>query len=387
MSISSDAQARLELSMVVEPGDPRLRRFRVDYSAGEIMHQLCEQKHGMPSAWISNCAGVTDRAQALLEHAESLEMRWIAAGTPEWPEELDDLDHLEAINGAAGAPLGLWVRGPADLARLCTASVAVVGARDATSYGCEVASDIAAHLAAAGHTVVSGAAFGVDVCAHRGALSVGGPTVAVLAGGADVPYPRAHSAILDRIAEDAAVVSEQLPGRTPIKSRFLSRNRLIAAVTAGTVVVEAARRSGSLNTLNWADQLGRASMGVPGPITSPASVGVHEAIRTGKAQIVAGGDEVIEAIGGFGASDATPPRSAETVFDGLPVVACRILDSLPWGGVLTAVDISNETGVPIRDLNDHLLGLEEKGLVNHTLMGWSLQQRADTMRRHGKGER
>ncbi len=185
---------------------------------------------------------------------------------------LDDLDHVEPLHGATGAPLGLWLRGVGHLAELCEQSVAIVGARDCTTYGAECASDLAADCADAGWTVISGAAYGVDGCAHRGAFLMNAPTVAVLACGADLDYPKAHGALIARIVEMGVVISEQAPGEPPL-NRFLSRNRLIAALTQGTVVIEAAERSGSLNTLNWADQLGRTTMALPGPVTSQQSPG------------------------------------------------------------------------------------------------------------------
>src|SRR3954447_15859043 len=174
-------------------------------------------------------------------------------------------------------------------------SVAVVGSRSATTYGAAVAGDIAATLGAAGHTVVSGAAFGIDNAAHRGALAAQGPTVAVLACGVDRAYPAAHRPLLDYIAEVGVVVSEAAPGCAPTRIRFLARNRLIAAFGQGTVVVEAAIRSGALNTASWTTELRRVLMGVPGPVTSAPSAGVHQLVRSRDALLVTSGQEVLEA--------------------------------------------------------------------------------------------
>lgn len=372
-----DAKARLRLTTFIEPGDPRLVPLLEDSSAQDLIVTLVEGRAALPQMWRDRAPGSEARADKILARATGLGMRWITPGDPQWHSGLDDLAHVEPVGGATGAPLGLWVRGPASLAALCGHAVAVVGARDATTYGNEVATDIAADLADNNVTIVSGAAFGIDACAHRGAMSLGKPTIAVLAGGADVAYPRAHAALIERIAADALVVSEQLPGQTPIKSRFLTRNRLIAALTAGTVVVEAARRSGSLNTLNWADQLGRVTMGVPGPVTSRASVGVHEALRTGKAMVVTSGLDVLEATGQIGTVDSTPPRAPETTYDRLPAAARRVLDALPWGVVRSAAGIVAETGFAPAEIASQLADLKRAGLVHEGPAGWTLQRRAD----------
>ena len=207
-------------------------------------------------------------------------------------------------------PLCLWVLGSTDLAMLAERSVSVVGARSSTSYGDTVASGLGSGLAERGWTVVSGAAFGIDAAAHRGALSVDGATVAVVAGGVDRPYPLAHTTLLARIAEVGAVVAEVAPGMAPTRPRFLLRNRIIAAMSRGVIVVEAALRSGSLNTARTAAEIGRPVGVVPGPVTSMMSSGCHQARRDGLAEIVTDVDEVIDLVGDLGV-DAAPRRSAE----------------------------------------------------------------------------
>ncbi len=381
MKLDRESLARLKLSLLAEPGDPRLVALLQVSSAEQVMAALQRGTcSSAPTAWSRLVASVDVRVHAVIERADDLALRWITPGHNTWPDALDDLDHVEAINGSTGRPLGLWLRGDGDLRQLCTAAVSVVGARDATSYGREVAADVAADLADAGITVVSGAAIGIDVCAHRGAIAMDKPTVAVLAGGVDINYPATHTALLNRIAADAVVVSEQLPGQAPLKQRFLSRNRIIAGLSAGTVVVEAARRSGSLNTLNWADQLGRVAMGIPGPVTSQASVGIHEAMRTGKAMVVTNGREVIEAVGALGGESATPPRAPETDFDKLSQLAKGILDSLPWGVLRTSAQIKAEVGGGHDDIDHCLEQLARLGFVNRDARGWSLQRRADLLR-------
>lgn len=205
-----------------------------------------------------------------------------------WPSQLDDLE--------SDAPRRLWVDGVGDLRLVALRSIAIVGARNATPYGIAMAGSLAAGLTAAGWTVVSGAAFGIDSAAHRGALASGGLTVAVMAGGVDVPVPRSHATLLARIGVEGLIVSEYPPGTVPRRHSFLERNRLIAALTRATIVVEAGHRSGALNTADWAATLGRPVLAVPGPADSPASRGTHALIRRGEATLIQDVDDVLAAL-------------------------------------------------------------------------------------------
>ena len=206
----------------------------------------------------------------MLSSAGAGGMRWVCPHDSEWPKALDDLATAGDLHRRGGVPYGLWVRGVHDLSELATRAVAVVGARASTAYGDDVAGDLAAGLGDAGVTVVSGAAYGIDAAAHRGVLAVGGRTVAVLACGADVTYPRGHEGLLAQALSSGVVVSEAAPGAPPSRIRFLARNRLIAALAPAVVVVEASWRSGALTTLKWGELLSRACLGVPGPVTSDA---------------------------------------------------------------------------------------------------------------------
>lgn len=373
--------ARLALSLIVEPGDARLRDLLLEHPPERIVKAL---KGGpgvpeatLPHAWLERMPELGHLVDQALTKAERAGLRWVCPGDKEWPKQLNDLDHVSPLQASSGAPVGLWVRGSGSLAELCQQAVAIVGARDCTTYGAECASEIAADASDAGWTVVSGAAYGIDACAHRGAMSLGRPTVAVLACGADVDYPRSHAALLARIAEDGLVVSEHAPGETPHKRRFLSRNRIIAGLCAGTVVVEAAQRSGSLNTLNWADQLGRATMGVPGPITSKASRGVHVCLREGQAVLVCSGEEVIEELTGLGAVPALTD-TVTTEFDRLPALMRATLEGLDWRQSRSLLDIVAETRLTTRQVRDALALLERQGLAARRGAGWVLARRADT---------
>ncbi len=368
---------RMRLSLLVEPADPRLAILLREHEPGELVAAIVRGSSSVPDPWRERAATLEQRLEATRRRGEAAGLRWVVPGARQWPEGLDDLAHLPATHDAGGAPVGVWVRGGGRLDVLAERSVAVVGARDCTAYGSEVASELAADVADAGVTVVSGAAFGIDAAAHRGALALGGHSIAVLACGADLDYPKANAALLSRIAEDGLVVSEQPPGQVPTKSRFLSRNRLIAALAGGTVVVEAAVRSGSLNTLRWSDALGRASMAVPGPIGSQQSAGCHRAVRDGKAVLVAEGRDVLAELDGPGVRPEPQAGGAPTEFDHLPDPAKRVLDALDWDDALSAAEAADRAGVGQRDVATMLALLHRRGLASRTALGWLLVRRAD----------
>ena len=239
---------------------------------------------------------------------------------PAWPHGALAACTLSGV-AALAPPVALWVRGPRSAHELSDRAVAVVGARAATGYGTHLAGEFGAGLAAAGTTVVSGAAIGIDGAAHRGALAADGATVAVLACGVDRAYPAGHATLLQRIAATGLVVSEYPPGSVPARHRFLVRNRLIAALGGGTVVVEAALRSGAQRTAIDTETLGRLVMAVPGPVTSGPSAGCHQLIRDGALLVTSVGD-VLEAVGRLGVDLAPEPETAGPPH-GRPGKGCR----------------------------------------------------------------
>jgi DNA processing protein len=247
----------------------------------------------------------------------------------------------------------------------------VVGARAATTYGVHVAQELGAGLAAAGVTVVSGAAIGIDGAAHRGALGVDGPTVAVLACGIDRAYPAAHAALLERIAATGLVVSEYPPGSVPARHRFLVRNRLIAALGGGTVVVEAALRSGAQRTAADTEALGRLVMAVPGAVTSGPSAGCHQLIRDG-ALLVTGADDVLEAVGRLGMDLAPRREEPGRRTDGLGPAAALVHDALPARGARDTRWLARESGVPPDAIRAALAELERRGLARSRDGLWQL---------------
>jgi len=272
-----------------------------------------------------------------------------------WPQRLEDL--------GPHAPLALWVRGRTDALRETARSFALVGARAATGYGEMVATEAGSGLVDRGFAVVSGAAYGIDGMAHRAALASQGTTIAFLAGGVDRPYPSGHSALIERIMETGAIASEVPCGGAPSKWRFLQRNRLIAAVSDATVVLEAGWRSGSLNTAAHAAALGRPLGAVPGPITSAASAGCHRLIREYDAVCVTTVDEMAELVGesvaGMEALPASP--SAEET---------RVLDALSGRSPRTAADVATRSGLPVDTVRSVLGFLELDDRVAERSGGW-----------------
>ena len=371
----SERLARVALARLTEPGDTRTAGLVAELGATKVHQHLATER---------DVAGLlTDVAARLeamdpardLEQAERLGIRFVIPGDEEWPRALDDLAAAEPVQERGGAPLGLWVRGPLGLHELAPA-VAVVGSRSATSYGADLAASIGAELARAGQTVVSGAAFGIDQAAHRGALAMGGPTVAVLACGVDRAYPTAHKSLLDHLAAGCAVVSELPPGCMPTRLRFLSRNRLIAALTGGTVVVEAALRSGALNTANWAGRLNRPLMGVPGPVTSAPSAGVHQLIRTGAATLVTSGAEVLEVVSPAGDHLLERPRGRDTPRDRLTQRHRQVLDAVPVAHDVGADSIARTAGMGLMEVRSALTRLAALDLVERSPSGWRLAEAA-----------
>ncbi|GAA1730065.1 DNA-processing protein DprA [Microbacterium paludicola] len=366
--------ARLAWSALAEPGDSVSGRLVAECGPVAALRLVEDLAAGVPTPEIP---GVTPqelttslrRWQPRLDARmfESLAVAAVKAGlavlTPEgplWPERFEDLGEH--------APLALWVRGePAALGGL-DRSAALVGARAATPYGEHVAATLAGELAEQGVGIVSGGAYGVDGAAHRAALGVKGTTVAFVAGGADRVYPAAHAHLFARIADGGAVVAEVPPGGTPTKWRFLMRNRLIAAVSAATVVVEAGWRSGSLNTAGHAAALGRPLGAVPGPVTSATSEGCHRLLREFDATCITRASDVLELIGEWGVGDDRtggdrPRPEAIRVLDALAVRAWRTLD-----------DIARRSGMSLAEVQAELGLLELDGRIESSLDGWRLHR-------------
>ncbi len=280
------------------------------------------------------------------------------------------------MNQLTGEPLGLWVAGGGDLAESAACAVAMVGSRASTAYGDTVAGDLAAELSEAGRAVVSGGAYGIDAAAHRGCLAGRTPTVAVLAGGLDVPYPAGHRPLFDRIAQRGVLVSELAPGENPTRVRFLARNRLIAALAPGTVLVEAAARSGARNTVTWANAMGRVVMAVPGPVTSATSLTPHRLIRDAEAVLVASAADVLELLSPLGRPNPRA-RGEHRPTDDLPPEMLRLYEAVPARGSAAPGELALRAGLSLPKCLALLDELAELGFVLQNAVGqWQLPPRA-----------
>jgi DNA processing protein len=320
----------------------------------------------------------TEARRGIDRTAEDLELlarrggRLITPDGDEWP-----LLVFAAFGGAGasarphgGPPMVLWALGPARLDEAAQRAAAVVGTRAASPYGEHVAADLAAGLVERDVAVVSGGAYGIDGAAHRAALAADGITVAALAGGLDIPYPAGHSALLHRIGQHGLLFTEYPPGVRPARHRFLTRNRLVAAVAGAAVVVEAGLRSGAANTAAWARALGRVVAAVPGPVTSSASAGCHALLRNG-AELVTRADDIVEFVGRVGELASEQPRPS-TALDGLGDAERQVYEALPGRGAATVDEIAVASGLVPEQVLGPLAILEVAGLAERHDGRWRI---------------
>jgi DNA protecting protein DprA len=285
MNKASEQQARLALFSVIEGGQIYWSNKIREFGAVEVYERLIGEMYDPVKfgKLIERVKSVdTEKLVGLLERVGAV---FLTPQSPEWPMALNDLSAI---------PFGLVVKG--DLSALADRSLAIVGTRNPTPYGIRIAGDFAAGFVDREWSIVSGGAYGIDSAAHKGALIAEGRTIAVLAAGVDVAYPAGNARLFAEIAENGALVSEVLPGAHAIPSRFLTRNRLIAALSQATLVVEAAFRSGSLRTARDAAELMRPVMAIPGPINAPTSEGCHRLIGERAAEIVTSVADAVELI-------------------------------------------------------------------------------------------
>ena len=299
----------------------------------------------------------------------------VTPADPLWPPQLNDL--------GPARPYGLWCRGDSrhlmDVA--AAPSVALVGSRDPSIYGTEATTHLAAELARRGYTVISGGAMGIDIAAHRAALTQQGsdlPTIAFMAGGLDRLYPAQNSDALNMIVDRGLIMSEVSVGNTPTRWRFLERNRLIAALARHTIVVEARWRSGALNTARHAMEIGRTLWAVPGQINSPNSVGTNRLLRDGLAQTLTEAADILEydAAAGFelGAeheSEWDPASAASsTALDELTERQGRVWDDLSPRSYRGVDEIAAALGLSARDVMADLFHLGRCGLAESSGTSW-----------------
>jgi len=374
--------ARVALGWLVEPGNQALWTRVAEHGPARVLEGLLAGDH---LDRLRRAAGARlgaddprQLAEAALERTRRLGARVVIPEDDEWPHQLDQLigicdlhDKADPVDRDAAPPLCLWARGPLRLDEALDRSVAVVGARAASEYGAQLAQRIGYGLAERDWAVVSGGAYGVDARAHRGALAAGGVTVVVLACGVDRAYPASHTNLFERVAEDGLLVSEWPPGAEPFRHRFLIRNRVIAAASRGTVVVEASARSGSLQTLRRAGQLNRCRMVVPGPVTSAMSVGCHEQLRSPEpTTLVTGVAHILEAVGKMGIDLAPVPRGPEHPRDRLAPTEQRLLEALLIRKPLSSDEVATRAGVPAQDAWRLLPSLAYRGFAQRRAHGF-----------------
>jgi DNA processing protein len=388
--LDAESYARAALTYLAEPGDVRLGALIRTRGARQVLDAV---KAGDAAGAAAQRA--MERWRVRLGSIPSAEevagfcrsgIRLIHPGDPEWPGQLADLGDAQ--------PYALWLRGTADLRFNCLRSVAIVGSRAATAYGSYVASEVAASVAARGWTVISGGAYGIDAAAHRGALGADGVTVAVLACGVDMPYPAGHKDLLDAIAAQGLIVSEWPPGWNATRLRFLVRNRVIAALATGTLVVEAGQRSGALNSARHARDLNRRLMAVPGPVTSDLSAGCHHIIREWQGVLVTSAAEVIEYLSPLGAPQEDPepagaresrgaqedrartgPRAAAVLDrDALAPETAAVLDALPVRGGIGPARVAVRAGLDLGTVVRCLGALAAGGFAERCDAGWRLRR-------------
>jgi DNA processing protein len=334
--------ARAYLARVAEP--PAAALAALVAAVGPVRAADLVRRGTVPDAVASEVAArrEVDQAAADLAAVADLGGRLVIPEDPEWPAwPFLSLDRAAARGvGRGGQPLALWVRGPHRLADITSRAVTVVGARAATG------------------------------AAHRGCLAAGGPTIAVLGCGLDFHYPAGHVDLLDRISRDGLVVTEYPPGTPPARHRFLVRNRLIAALGAGTVIVEAGVRSGARNTASTAQAIGRVVAAVPGPVGSAMSAGCHQLLRSGDAVLVSTAAEVIETVGAFGGDLVVEGPSDRRPTDRLSGDAVRVHEALLARAGRSAERVAVDSGVPVQRVRALLPELELSGLAQRCESGW-----------------
>lgn len=389
----SARQSWAYLSRVLEGPSRHLQELLDNgHSADEIAEGIRKRQ-----PWLGQLLGETasrydwERAGEDLAQIEELGGRLITPDDAEWPgQELAQAfgfaasgasEEIRSHQSDAVPPHALWVRG-APLAPAVAQSVAIVGTRAQSRYGAEATRMIAAGLSGHQWAVVSGGALGIDTAAHEEVLQSGGTTVMIAACGLDRAYPARNRSLFDRVAasDTGVLVSEYPPGTPPQRHRFLTRNRLVAALTQGTVIVEAAWRSGALNTLSWASALGRVAMAVPGPVTSANSLGCHQRIRDGRAQLVTGPDDVRALLGAIGEVDVEQQYELQfsgSAVQGLSRNELRIFDALEPGQERETEAVAGAAGLPLA-LTVHLLvDLGKRGLVVRHGTRWLREKGVD----------
>ena len=362
-------RARIALAAICEPGEAGLADVVDSTGPTATVAALLDADRQRPK--IPRADALRRRLEeldldALIDRGREIGARVVVPGDGQWPGRMNEL--------RAHRPLALWCWGEADPRLMALRSVAIVGARACTRYGEWIAREWSAQLAQDDVTVISGGAYGIDAAAHRGALAVDGVTICVLAGGVDTPYPRGNEGLFAEIVDRGLLVSEAPPGETVRRRRFLTRNRLIAALASATCVVEAAHRSGSVTTASNAAELNRPVLAVPGPVTSEMSRGTHRLVHEGVAMLAADVTDVRAVLPDFerahGASRGHATHNESEVHSGEQPIGSalqEVLDAVPtpyWSAEgMSLDDIAVRSGVSGSQARTCLAQADEMGLV------------------------
>ncbi|MDQ1055682.1 DNA processing protein [Arthrobacter sp. SORGH_AS 212] len=395
-TMSPERVARAALSRLMEPQDAAglalvhvagavdgLRIATGQVAAGPGLEQEISgllADNGPPAGWSGLAAALKRWQPRIPDLAPERDLatmarlggRLIVPSDDLWPGQLAHLGIQE--------PICLWWRGHEQPLPALESSIALVGSRDSTSYGASVTGDLAYSLAQRGMTVVSGGAYGIDAHAHRAALAGGSgavPTIAVMAGGVDRFYPSGNEDLLRAVSNRGAVLAEVPPGSAPTRYRFLQRNRLIAALSAVTVVVEARWRSGALNTAHHAENLGRAVGAVPGSVHSANSAGCHRLLRDGGAVCVTEAAEVAELAAPSGTALPDQRQVAAQVQDGLTLEDLILLDALPLRSTTSVEKLAAVAGLGQDSVRAGLGRLGLLGLAVSERGGWKRGKATD----------
>lgn len=377
--MSIDEQTRRAwayLSRVAEPPHTGLREFVEAEgpraaAAAIRLGRLPESYQGLRGA--TSARADHDTAAVDLERAAQIGARLVTPDDAEWPGwQLWSLRCADTME-RGGPPLALWVRGSKNLTEEVATGIGVVGSRNSTSYGEYVTGQIVGGVVDEGWTVISGGAFGIDGAAHRACLGSGGTTVAVMACGIDVDYPASHAQLFAAIAREGLIVSEYPPGTTAARHRFLTRNRLVAALSTAVLVVEAGRRSGAANTAAWAHKLGRPLGAVPGPVTSAMSLGCNRMIADEQAALIVDAQALVSLAAPDG--EGGPNRGPVRRVDELTGDRQLVYEAIPGSGTITVDEIAVSSGVDVTRVLAALAGLEVNRFVTAVGSGWALLAR------------
>jgi DNA processing protein len=368
----------------VTDGAPASVDTTVPADVERVAGMIRRRDPALPAALLEKTRGRADTTvEADLAFARENGWRLITPDSGEWPAELMATSFMnigpdtmvDGIRGQATQPFALWATGTARLNEVVDRSVAMVGTRSSTAYGNRTTHTMAGELAGAGYTVVSGGALGIDTAAHSGALSAGGRTVVVAATGPGQVYPRSNERLFDAAARQGLVISEYPPHQRAARHRFLTRNRLVAALSQGTVLLAAGYRSGAVNTANWADTMYRPVMVLPGPVDSADYIGCHKRIRDGAGILVTRAADIREVLEPLGTVDTEQQLSLEfsaTPVQQLKADQLRVYDACGVDtDTLGSLDqISTETSLPINAVARIVTELETLNLVARSSDRW-----------------